>query len=181
MQGRMRKTVINNIENMFDLNIDKKKIALMDRFLNIFFDTYAYLTQEDFDKIDEIDCEILNIDNQLYCSITGDSSIENKSGIDLINIIKSETKNPYLQLFFKIGTEIYNGVKNDRISMENVEELLSKRQALISDRNTIINTSKERIMNNNPEQYKVMQELIKQQKLQMRTGKLDIASFLGIE
>ena len=195
MQGRMAKMMNNNMFNM-----DRSQFMQFSKMLNTIYDEYAFLTDEDYNRIDEIDNEIMEIDKSLYSIITGENLVENSLSqnveseentiSDLLGQVKANISNPYLKFFCEIG-RIVDDVVHNRISTDtpvkemiskkmSPEVLLSSRKILIIERDDLMKTAKERMKKNNPEQYKVMQEMITQQRLQMKNGNFDLMSILGM-
>lgn len=192
----------NNGINMFSglMNMDRKQLAFMSKFMNTMYDDYGFLTEEDFARIDEIDSELLNIDKRLYSILTGtvmeekiveeteENTTKEPTIASLLGELKANTSSTALKLLCTLG-EIWDDASHGRLSTPTVQkasekltpyELLDMRKALISERDNLVKTSKDRMKKNNPEQYKATQEMLNQMRLQVKNGNFDITSLLGI-
>jgi len=194
----MNKSDFGNIFNM-----NKSQFVQLSKLLNTMYDDYGYMTLDDYNKVDEIDNRIFDIDKQLYFVLTGEKAEDNDTQQEdvlnnneepmtisrMIQNAKENTSNPYLKFIFNMG-----GIVDDIIHKRGIEnkvpeitskklspdELLLERKTLISKRDDIIRTSKDRMKKNDPEQYKTIQEMMTQQRLAMKTGNFDFAKILGI-
>lgn len=78
------------------------------------------------------------------------------------------------QLYFLITGEDMTGLGIIDINKQSPAKLLSKRASLISERDKIIKTSKNRMKKSNPKRYKAISKMIVQQRLAMKNGNIDI-------
>lgn len=193
----------NDLGNIFNMNMNKGQFVQLSKLLNTMYDDYGYMTLEDYNKVDEIDNRIFDIDKQLYFVLTGEKVEGNDTQQEdvlnnneepmtisrMIQNAKENTSNPYLKFIFNMG-----GIVDDIIHKRGIEnkvpemtpkklspdELLLERNSLVSERDNIIKTSKDRMKENDPEQYKIIQEMMTQQRLAMKTGNFDFAKILGL-
>lgn len=200
-QGRIMQMNKSDFGNIFNMN--KSQFVQLSKLLNTMYDDYGYMTLDDYNKVDEIDNRIFDIDKQLYFVLTGEKAEDNDTQQEdvlnnneepmtisrMIQNAKENTSNPYLKFIFNMG-----GIVDDIIHKRGIEnkvpeitskklspdELLLERKTLISKRDDIIRTSKDRMKKNDPEQYKTIQEMMTQQRLAMKTGNFDFAKILGI-
>lgn len=199
-QGRIMQMNKNDLGNIFNMNMNKGQFVQLSKLLNTMYDDYGYMTLEDYNKVDEIDNRIFDIDKQLYFVLTGEKVEGNDTQQEdvlnnneepmtisrMIQNAKENTSNPYLKFIFNMG-----GIVDDIIHKRGIEnkvpemtskklspdELLLERNSLVSERDNIIKTSKDRMKENDPEQYKIIQEMMTQQRLAMKTGNFDFAKF----
>lgn len=202
-QGRIMQMNKNDLGNIFNMNMNKGQFVQLSKLLNTMYDDYGYMTLEDYNKVDEIDNRIFDIDKQLYFVLTGEKVEGNDTQQEdvlnnneepmtisrMIQNAKENTSNPYLKFIFNMG-----GIVDDIIHKRGIEnkvpemtskklspdELLLERNSLVSERDNIIKTSKDRMKENDPEQYKIIQEMMTQQRLAMKTGNFDFAKILGL-
>lgn len=203
-QGRIVKMSKSNLGNIFNMNMDKSQFVQLSKLLNTMYDDYGYMTLEDYNRIDEIDNRIFDIDQRLYFVLTGENVEDNdntlqedivqkkEESITISNVFqkaKENTSNPYLKFILNMGG-IVDDIIHKRVSENKVPEvipekpspdvLLLERRSLVSERDNIIKTSKDRMKENDPEQYKVIQEMMTQQRLAMKTGNFDFTKILGM-
>lgn len=194
----------NNLGNIFNMNMDKSQLVYLYKLVNTMYDDYGYMTLDDYNRVDEIDNKIFDIDKQLYFVLTGENVEDNdnvqqenipkknEESITISNMIqkaKENTSNPYLKFLLNMGGIIddiihkrvdENSIQEDVPKKLSPDELLFERKSLVSERDDIIKTSKDRMKKNDPEQYKTIQEMMTQQRLAMKTGNFDFAKILGI-
>lgn len=194
----------NNLGNIFNMNMDKSQLVYLYKLVNTMYDDYGYMTLDDYNRVDGIDNKIFDIDKQLYFVLTGENvevndnvqqekiPKEDQESITISNMIqkaKKNTSNPYLKFVLNMGG-IIDDIAHKRVGENSIpedvpeklspDELLLERKSLVSERDDIIRTSKDRMKKNDPEQYKTIQEMMTQQRLAMKTGNFDFAKILGI-
>lgn len=161
--------------------MNRKDYAKMTKAANTLYE-YAYLTGDDFQRIDSIDEEIYNIDKKLSYivinkndesigSIIKNGSFAYKNGNSALNLVSGAA-----EVLKRISA--FTNVNNGSGKVPHDE--LNKRKRLIFERAEIIEGSREKMKMNNPEQYENITNIINQQRLEMKNGTFDISSLIGI-
>lgn len=144
----------NNLASMSNPNMNKNQFIQSSKLLNTIYNNYSYLTLEDYNRIDEIDNKIFDIDKQLYFILTGermkeDANIQKTEDVqqnnekqmiisNIIQKVKENTPNPYLKFVSNMKKTL--GKALAAISeQQSATELLLKRKSLVSERDEIIN------------------------------------------